>query len=115
NADRQARDGGTFKAGARPGVHSVQSSSDRSTLRSSTGPAARGGSLSLRTTVGAYVALTKPRIVELLLITTIPPCSWLPAGGPALVSSLPPWLAGRRQLARPTPSTWSSTATSTGS
>lgn len=27
---------------------------------------------SLRTTVGAYVALTKPRIIELLLVTTVP-------------------------------------------
>lgn len=30
------------------------------------------GSRPARTTVGAYVALTKPRIIELLLITTIP-------------------------------------------
>lgn len=30
------------------------------------------GWVGLRTTVGAYVALTKPRIIELLLVTTIP-------------------------------------------
>ncbi|MGA0147772.1 MAG: UbiA family prenyltransferase, partial [Ilumatobacteraceae bacterium] len=30
------------------------------------------GSRPARTTIGAYVALTKPRIIELLLITTIP-------------------------------------------
>lgn len=34
--------------------------------------AARQGGRSLRATVRAYVALTKPRIIELLLITTVP-------------------------------------------
>ncbi len=33
---------------------------------------ATGGLTRVRVTVGAYVALTKPRIIELLLITTIP-------------------------------------------
>jgi heme o synthase len=33
-----------------------------------------------RSTVGAYVALTKPRIIELLLVTTVPPM-FLAAGG----------------------------------
>ncbi|HUG08867.1 MAG TPA: heme o synthase [Acidimicrobiia bacterium] len=35
-------------------------------------PAAIDGSPGARTRVGAYVALTKPRIIELLLITTLP-------------------------------------------
>jgi protoheme IX farnesyltransferase len=32
----------------------------------------RAGLARVRTTVGAYVALTKPRIIELLLVTTVP-------------------------------------------
>src|SRR5215475_1034913 len=34
-------------------------------------PAASGG-VSLRTRIGGFVALTKPRIIELLLVTTLP-------------------------------------------
>src|SRR5579864_5744706 len=34
--------------------------------------AAASGELSLRTRVGGFVALTKPRIIELLLVTTLP-------------------------------------------
>ena len=33
---------------------------------------AAAASVNLRERVGAYVALTKPRIIELLLITTVP-------------------------------------------
>ena len=36
------------------------------------GGVAHGARRSPRTTLGAYVALTKPRIIELLLITTVP-------------------------------------------
>ncbi len=43
-------------------------------------PAAIDGSPGARTRVGAYVALTKPRIIELLLITTLPSMV-LAAGG----------------------------------
>lgn len=53
-------------------------SSDRGTLRSSPGPAA--GAVSAGERVKAYIALTKPRIVELLLVTTIP-TMFLAAGG----------------------------------
>src|SRR3954447_17472527 len=35
-------------------------------------PMARPVSLEVRSRVGAYVALTKPRIIELLLVTTLP-------------------------------------------
>ena len=35
-------------------------------------PAGGAGATSLRDTISAYVALTKPRIIELLLITTVP-------------------------------------------
>lgn len=49
-------------------------------------PAPQGGKQpSWKSTVGAYVALTKPRIIELLLITTIP-TMFLAAGG------FPSWL-----------------------
>lgn len=44
-----------------------------------------GSERSLRRTLLAYVALTKPRIIELLLITTIP-TMFLAAGG------FPSWL-----------------------
>ncbi len=57
------------------------------TLADSTAPAGtretrRGGSL--RTTVGAYVALTKPRIIELLLVTTVPTMVLAQQGLPSL-------------------------------
>ncbi len=42
--------------------------------------ASAGGRLPLRTTLRAYLALTKPRIIELLLITTVPTMI-LAAGG----------------------------------
>jgi len=60
-------------------VQEVQSqTSDRDTLRSSPGPAP--GQVSLGAKLKAFVALTKPRIIELLLITTIP-TMFLAAGG----------------------------------
>ena len=46
-------------------------------------PAGRRGS-SLRATVGAYVALTKPRIIELLLVTTVPTMVLAEQGMPSL-------------------------------
>jgi len=52
--------------------------SDRGSLRSSPGPAA--GRTSAGDKIKAYVALTKPRIIELLLVTTIP-TMFLAAGG----------------------------------
>jgi protoheme IX farnesyltransferase len=39
---------------------------------------------SLRTTVGAYIALTKPRIIELLLVTTVPTMVVAEAGLPSI-------------------------------
>ena len=44
-------------------------------------PATSGG---LRSTVGAYVALTKPRIIELLLVTTVPTMVLAAQGMPPL-------------------------------
>lgn len=44
------------------------------------GPPPRGVLARLRWTVGPYVALTKPRVIELLLVTTIP-TMFLAAGG----------------------------------
>jgi protoheme IX farnesyltransferase len=53
-------------------------------------------------TVGAYIALTKPRIIELLLVTTLPTMVVAQRGVP------PIW-----RPAGPTPSTWWWTGTST--
>jgi heme o synthase len=48
-----------------------------------TAPAPRKPS-ALRTRVGAYVALTKPRIIELLLVTTVPAMMLAASGWPSL-------------------------------
>jgi protoheme IX farnesyltransferase len=56
----------------------------RSTLRSAPGPQASPGPVSRGTKVRAYVALTKPRIIELLLITTIPTTILAAGGWPGL-------------------------------
>ncbi|MEX2291190.1 MAG: heme o synthase [Mycobacteriales bacterium] len=44
----------------------------------------RGREAGLRATVGAYVALTKPRIIELLLVTTVPTMVLAEQGMPSL-------------------------------
>ena len=63
-----------------------------------------------------YVALTKPRIIELLLVTTVP-VMVLAAGGVPVAVARPgaPSSVARWRPARPTPSTATSTATSTRS
>ena len=67
-----------------------------------------------RSKVAAYVALTKPRIIELLLVTTVPTMVVAQEGLP------PPWLmaatvlGGTLAAGAPTRSTCTSTATSTG-
>ena len=43
-----------------------------------------GRAASVRTTIGAYVALTKPRIIELLLVTTVPAMVLAEQGMPSL-------------------------------
>ena len=69
------------------------------TLADSTGSAPAGspdvvvGPAGLRATVGAYVALTKPRIIELLLVTTVPTMV-LAAGGMPSLSLVLATLAG---------------------
>ena len=66
-------------------------------------------------TVGAYVALTKPRIIELLLVTTLPTMVVAKRGpAVAVADGWPPWSGGPWRPAGPTPSTWWSTGTSTG-
>ena len=58
---------------------------DRSTLRSLPGPErAASGAVSRGDRVRAYVALTKPRIIELLLVTTIPTMFLAADGWPGL-------------------------------
>ncbi len=57
------------------------------TLADSTAPPASstlGRRASVRATVGAYVALTKPRIIELLLVTTVPTMVLAEGGMPSL-------------------------------
>ncbi len=58
-------------------VTATQGASTRRTDHGEDGSAPR----SVRSVLRAYVALTKPRIIELLLITTIPPTMFLAAGG----------------------------------
>jgi protoheme IX farnesyltransferase len=69
-------DGGTMAIGSRPLVPS----------RLAPGGVAHGSRRAASSTVGSYIALTKPRIIELLLITTVPtmvvadrgwPSTWL--------------------------------------
>ncbi len=55
------------------------------------GRRARGG---LRATVGAYVALTKPRIIELLLVTTVPTMVLAEQGMPSLALVLATLVGG---------------------
>src|SRR4051794_13799983 len=66
--------GALLPARFRAGGHPVTALSERQTVPARRLPAA------LRTKVGAYVALTKPRIIELLLVTTVP-AMMLAAGG----------------------------------
>ena len=57
------------------------------TLADPTAPPASGSgsrAASLKATVGAYVALTKPRIIELLLVTTVPTMVLAEQGMPSL-------------------------------
>ena len=63
--------------------------------------------------VGAYVALTKPRIIELLLVTTVPAMMLAARGWPSWRLLARPWSAARWRPARPTSSTATTTATST--
>ena len=69
-----------------------------------------------RSTAAAYVALTKPRIIELLLVTTVPTMILASQGLPVAWASWPrPSSAASSPPAAPTPSTCTSTATSTSS
>jgi protoheme IX farnesyltransferase len=47
------------------------------------GGVVHGGARSTRSTMGAYIALTKPRIIELLLITTVPTMVLAQGGWPS--------------------------------
>ena len=70
--------------------------------------------LPVRSRLGAYVALTKPRIIELLLVTTVPTMIVAARGLPSIwlmMATVAGGHAGGR--AAPTPSTCTSTATST--
>jgi protoheme IX farnesyltransferase len=57
-------------------------------------PRAAGPSVGVRSTVRAYVALTKPRIIELLLVTTVPTMILAAAGWPPLGLALATLLGG---------------------
>ena len=71
-------------------------------------PTARGDVLR------AYVALTKPRIIELLLVTTVPTMVLAEGGIPSLALVGAVLVGGASPPAARTPSTSTSTATSTG-
>ena len=60
-------------------------------------PVALTGLARARATVGAYVALTKPRIIELLLVTTVPTMVLAARGWPGWL------LVVRRSSVAPSP------------
>ena len=76
-----------MSVGSRPLVPSRLAPGRRATRLGSDDPLpllAHGVRRTPRTTVGAYVALTKPRIIELLLITTIPTMVLAERGWPSM-------------------------------
>ncbi len=66
---------------ATPAVRRVPAAGAPEAPEASAGTSRRGG---LRSTIGAYVALTKPRIIELLLVTTVPAMVLAAQGMPSL-------------------------------
>ena len=72
-------------------------------LRAPRRPPARSGRSARR--CGAYVALTKPRIIELLLVTTLPAMMLAARGWPSWRLLWPRWSAARSRPGRPTSST----------
>ncbi len=85
----------------------------------SASPGAPGAPRTRSDSVRAYIALTKPRIIELLLVTTVPAMvlatRWVPGldWGDGAGSSSGRCSAARSRPAARTPSTATSTATST--
>ena len=57
---------------------------DRAAALSESDPAQTAGPSSLRDVVAAYVGLTKPRVIELLLLTTVPVMFFAAGGVPDL-------------------------------
>lgn len=57
-------------------------------------PVVVGGRRSIKATVAAYVALTKPRIIELLLVTTVPAMLLAAEGWPPLLVAVGTLLGG---------------------
>ena len=74
--ERSPYDGPVMAVGSRPLVPS----------RLAPGGVAHGSRRTPTTVIGAYVALTKPRIIELLLITTVPTMVLAEQGWPACVA-----------------------------
>jgi hypothetical protein len=68
----------------------------------------------LPATIRAYVALTKPKLVELLLVTTVPAMMLAAGAGPRGACCWPPCSGGPWPPGPPTRSTAGTTATSTG-
>ena len=66
------------------------------------------------TVIGGFVALTKPRIIELLLITTIPTMILAAGGWPSTRLVVVTFIGGALAAGGPTRTTWSPTGTSTG-
>lgn len=71
--------------------------------------------LPLRRKVRAYVELTKPRVIELLLVTTLPTMIFARSAAPDVLTMIATLVGGASPPAPPAPSTATSTATSTGS
>jgi protoheme IX farnesyltransferase len=67
-----------------PGFALAGAVADALSAGAAAGGSAAGGRSTLRETVGAYVALTKPRIIELLIVTTIPVMFLAAHGVPSL-------------------------------
>lgn len=67
----------------------------------------------MRHTVAAYVALTKPRVLELLLVTTVPVMILAQGGMPDLWLVIATTIGGDERRLPPPRSTCTSTVTST--
>ena len=85
------------------------------TSEGDTAPAASSASgIPLRRKVGAYVSLTKPRVMELLLVTTLPTMFFAQGGLPDFWTALATMFGGAFERGPPLRSTVTSTGTWTG-
>src|SRR4051794_36892843 len=76
--------GGAFLSYYEARTSEVTAGADKATQSDEATPASDAPTPTLRDRVGAYVALTKPRIIELLLVTTLPAMVLAARGIPSL-------------------------------